>query len=101
MKAISGRTFAVATFGLAACSSLPGAIEPELVISGPNSFVAEARRQAQKCGYRTIRSMVRPSGAKLAETDLIRTDPPTECFGEWIATVPDATFAVAAPSVVF
>ena len=101
MKAISGSPFALATFALAACSSLSGANGPELVISGPNLFVAEARRQAQKCGYRTIRSTVRPSGEKLAESELIRTDPPTECFGEWIATVPDATFAVAAPSVVY
>ena len=88
-------------FALGACSSLPGAGEPELVISGPQSFVTEARRQAQKCGYRTIRARVRPNGEKLAESDLTRTDPPTECFGEWIAAVPEATFAVSAPSVVY
>ena len=89
------------SLALAGCAALPGAAAPELVIKGPQSFVAEAYKHAQRCGYRTIRSKVQTRGEKLAESELTRTDPPTECFGEWIATVPDASFAVAAPSVVY
>ena len=89
------------SFALAGCAALPGAAEPELVIKGPRAFVGEAHQRARHCGYRAIRLKIRPGGEKLAESELTRTDPPTECFGEWIATVPDATFAVSAPSVVY
>jgi hypothetical protein len=96
------RSVAAALLAVGACAplNLRGG-GPQLVISGPQSFVGAAYSRARQCGYRTIRRVVRSNGGKTADSELTRTDPTAECFGEWIATIPDATFAVAAPSVVY
>ena len=96
------KSAAAALLAVGACAPLNlGGGEPQLVVSGPQSFVGAAHVRARQCGCRTIRRVVRSHGEKIADSELIWTDPVAECFGEWIATIPDATFAVSAPSVVF
>jgi hypothetical protein len=72
-----------------------------MILTGPKAFVAAAHSEARRCGYRDIVRRLVPKGEKLADSNLDRRTPQAECFGEWIAKIPDATFAVAAAEIVY
>ena len=72
-----------------------------MVLTGPRSFVSAAYEEARRCGYRDIVRNVRANADKVAQSNLDRRSREAECFGDWIAKVPDAIFEVAAAEVVF
>ena len=74
--------------------------EREMVLNGPADFVRQARVQARKCGYKDIAVKISRKVGKVAESNLERQTPQAECFGDWIAAVPDATFEVVSASIV-
>jgi len=72
-----------------------------MILSGPKAFVGAAYKEARRCGYRDIVRKVQANADKVADSNLERRTREAECFGEWIAKVPDATFEVDAAEIVF
>ena len=86
---------------IAGCATAKQDDEAEMILTGPRSFVSAAYDEARRCGYRDIVRNVRAGADKVAVSNLDRRSPQAECFGEWIANVPGATFEVAAAEVVY
>jgi hypothetical protein len=75
--------------------------EADLILTGSRSFVSAAYHEGLRCGYRQIVRKVHSKAEKVAESDLDRRSHQAECFGEWIAKIPDATFELLAPETVY
>ena len=95
------RAWALLLLALSGCShQLKLDAEREMILRGPADFVRQARVEARKCGYKDIALRVNKKAEKVAESNLELRTPQAECFGDWIAAVPDATFEVVMASVV-